>query len=373
MRLYVLTLLCLPTLSLSIQAQWNLQDSHSTASLSRAQTPVPSEVYKLHAKEERRNGFSLNEQIALPSTVVSLDHEHSLLILVPQADGEWVLKRLHGWDTKTPTEDTLEITGEKEQGRQVSIDTDLALSRDGRYVLVRINYRSGAIGATGRNRSAVVTLVDMGSFATLSRQTTTDPLIADSLWAFDEHDHLITKGLDRRLTEVGPSSRTVRDHYLAAALEMPTLLARDRCEYDSVMMLQTGGSGWTKPTIENASVGCAVLVSRANVNSVEALPGPHKTEPLKFALGCNELDIDQMLHLALADCREGKSHADGMFVTTSTHTANVFSTATKQTVFTIPLSHDWKGVTGLLASVGSGNYVVLVKRGIYIEIYRIPE
>ena len=173
------------------------------------------------------------------------------------------------------------------------------------------------------------------------------------------------------MTEVEPSSRTVRDHYLAAALEMPTLVARDPCEYDSVMKLQTGGAGWTKPMITNVSNGCALLVTRANVYSVQALPGSHKTELLKGALGCHELDSDQKLGLALADCREGKSHADGMLVTTSAHTANVFSTTSKQAVLTIPLSHDWKGVTGLLASVDSGDYVILVKRGIHIEVYRL--
>ena len=114
------------------------------------------------------------------------------------------LKRLRAWDTKTPTEDTLEITGERGQGTQVSIDSDLNLSRDGRYLLVRITYRRGAIGATERNRSAVVTLIDMRNFAALSRQTTTNSLLADSRLTFDEHDELITSGLDRRLTEVGP-------------------------------------------------------------------------------------------------------------------------------------------------------------------------
>ena len=224
-----------------------------------AQTPVPTERYTLHANEERRNKFSLSEQIALPSSVVLLDHEQSLLILVPQADGVWALKRLRGWDTKTPTESTLEITGEQGQGTQVSIDSDLNLSRDGRYLLVRITYRRGAIGANERNRSAVVTLIDMRSFAVLSRQTTTNSLLADSRWAFNEHDELVTTGLDRRLTEVGSSSRTVTDHYLAAALEMPTLLARDRCEYDSVIKLQAGEASWTKPLITNQSDGCADL------------------------------------------------------------------------------------------------------------------
>ncbi|WP_353071548.1 hypothetical protein [Tunturiibacter gelidiferens] len=313
----------------------------------------------------------MSEQITLPSSVVLLDHQHSLLVLVPQADGAWVLKRLRGWDTKSPTEDTLEITGDKSQGTQVSISTDLNLSRDGRYILVRINYRSGAIGPTERNRSAVVTLIDLKSFTSISQQTTTDPLIADSVWAFNENDDLITTGLDRRVTEIGPSFRTVTDHYLAAALELPTLLARDRCEYESLMKLQAGATGWTKPVIANVTDGCAVLVSRANVDSVEALPGPHTTEPLNFALGCREMDVNKELHLALADCREGKSHADGMFVTTSAHTANVLSTTTKQRVLTIPLSHNWKGVTGILASVVSGNYVVLVKQGVHIEVYRL--
>lgn len=338
--------------------------------LSVAQTPIPSEVYTLHAKEERRNGFSLGGQIALPGSVALLDHQHRLLVLIPQADGAWVLKRLRDWDTKAPTEDTLEITGEQSEGTRVSISTDLNLSRDGRYILVRINYRSGAIGATERNRRAVVTLIDLKSFTSISRQTTTDPLIADSVWAFNESDDLITTGLDRRLTEVGPASRTVTDHYLAAALELRTLHAQDRCEYDLVMKLEA--TGWTKPAIANASVGCALLVSRAHVTSVEALPGPHTTEPLNFALGCRELDVDEKLHLALDDCREGKSHADGMFVTTSARTANVFSTTTKQSLLTIPLSHNWKAVTGLLASVASGNYVVLVKEGVHIEVYDLP-
>ncbi len=337
-----------------------------------AQRPVPSEAHTLRAKEERRSGFSLTEQIALPSSVVLLDHQQSLLVLIPQADGEWVLKRLRGWDTKTPTEDTVEITGEKSQGTQVSIDTDLNLSRDGRYILVRINYRNGAIGGTERNRSAVVTLIDLKSFTSISRQATTDPLIADSVWAFDQKDDLVTTGLARRLTEVEPSSRTVTDHYLAAALKLPTLVPQDRCEYDSVMKLKAGANGWTKPAIANASVGCAVLVSRANVNSVEDLPGSHTAEPLKFALGCRQLDVDEELQLMLADCREGKSHADGMFVTTSAHTANVLSTTTKQNLLTVPLSHSWKGVTGILASVASGNYVVLVKEGVHIEVYRLP-
>lgn len=339
--------------------------------LALAQVPVPSEAYTLHAKEERGNGFSLSEQVALPGSVVLLDHERSLLVLVPQADGAWVLKRLRGWDTRIPVEDTVEITGEPGQGTKVSIATDVNLSRDGRYLLVRINYRRGAIGANERNRSAVVTLIDMKSFAVVSRQTTTDPLLADSQWAFDEHNDLVTTGLGKRLTEVEPSSRRVTDHYVAAALEMPTLIARDPCEYDSVMTLQSGGAGWTKPVIASASEGCAALTTRADVDSVQALPGYHKTEPLKFAVGCYELDSDQKLGLALADCREGKSHADGMLVTTSAHMAKVFSTTSRQTILTIPLSHDWKGVTGLLVSVESGNYVVLVKRGIHIEVYRL--
>ena len=340
--------------------------------LSRAQTPIPSQSYKLHANEERRNKFSLVEQISLPSTVVALDHEHNLLILVPQADGEWVLKRLRDWDSKTPSEDTLQITGEKGRGKQVSVETDLNLSRKGRYALVRINYRSGAIEATERNRSAVITLIDMKSFAVLSRRTTTDPLIADSQWVFNEHDDLITTGMEKRLTEVGPSSRTVTDHYMAAALDMPTLLAQNRCEYDSVIKLQSDSTGWTKPMIVDASLGCADLVTRAGVKAVEALPGPSKPEALRFALGCRELDMDEALHLALEDCREGKGHADGMFVTTSAHRAIVFSTAAKQAVLTIPLSHSWKSVTGLLASVSSGTYMVLVEAGVHVEVYRLP-
>lgn len=337
-----------------------------------AQSPVQSEAYTLHAKEERGNGFSLSGQVALPGSAILLDQEHSLLVLIPQGDGAWVLKRLRSWDTKAPTEDTLEIAGEPGKGTDVFIQTDLNLTSDGRYLLVRINYRSGGIGATERNRAAVITMIDMKRFAVLSRQTTTNPLLADSQWAFDEHNDLVTTRLEKRLTETEPSYRMVTDHYSAAALEMPTLIARDPCEYDSVMKLSTDATGWTKPTVVHATDGCAALVARAHVDSVQALPGQQKADLLKVALGCNEVDSDHKLGLTLADCREGKSHADGLFVTTSRHTANVFSTTSKQEILTIPLSHDGKGVTGLLASVNSGNYVILVKRGIHIEVYRLP-
>ena len=89
-----------------------------------AQTPVPYEAYTLHAKEERRNGFSISEQIALLGSAVLLDHQHNLLVLISQADWRVSPKRLRGWETKAPTEDTLEITGEPGQVTKGLIDTD---------------------------------------------------------------------------------------------------------------------------------------------------------------------------------------------------------------------------------------------------------
>lgn len=170
---------------------------------------------------------------------------------------------------------------------------------------------------------------------------------------------------------IGPASHKVRNHYLAASLSLPSLLAQIRCEYDSVINMEISGAGWNKPTIKNASNGCAALVERANVGSVEGLPGSPKAKDLRLAKGCDLLNVDEKHQLAVVECREGTGYADGEIFFTSSHEVKVFSMASNRAVLSIPLSHSWKGINGIVANTRNGDYLILTKEGIHIEVYRL--
>jgi hypothetical protein len=307
---------------------------------SSAQTPIPVKSYQLHADKERRPGSRSAGYTTRPGSLVLLDADHNLVVLIPQANGVWVLKRLHQWETNAPIEETLAVTG--------------------------------AMHNTDRHQSAVIHLVDMRNFMLVSRLATTDPLLTGSLWEFDEHNDFVSKTLVSRFVDrERPYPQIYKDHYVAAVLSVPALVAQDRCEFDSVSQYRAGEKH-PKREMTNVSSGCAALLSRTNVSSVELLPGKSEPEPYDIGFGCGEWSNDKNLHLILEECREGNSYADELFVSTSSHTAEVLSSATKQKVLSIPLSHSWTGVRGIIASVDMKNYVVLVKEGIYVEVYRLP-
>ena len=107
----------------------------STVCLS--QVPVPSFRYSLHAQKELGRGRE---------ALLALTPENALLVLIPQADGKWVLKRLTGWDTRTPHEETLEIGSESNQDQGAWVQADLTVNPNASYLIVRIIARHGAIG-----------------------------------------------------------------------------------------------------------------------------------------------------------------------------------------------------------------------------------
>ena len=185
-----------------------------------AQSPEPSNTYTLHAQKERRAGFSLVPTVALPSTMLVATPDNALLVLIPQTEGEWALKRLSGWDTNHPQEQTLTIKGNSSSNKDVSVATDMLLDPHGAYLLLRIDSRLGAIDSPNRIREAVVNVIDLHSFTIISRRVTTDPLFASSQWQFSRDDQLISKGIAKRLSAKTASVNTVTDAYDAAALKL---------------------------------------------------------------------------------------------------------------------------------------------------------
>jgi len=109
------------------------------------QSAKPFFTHTLHAHKERRNGFTLAPVLTLPSTVFVLAPDNSLVLLIPQEDGEWVLKSVTDWSTSVPREQTLPITGEKVGDQQIWVTGDLAINPDATDAFVRLTYRQESI------------------------------------------------------------------------------------------------------------------------------------------------------------------------------------------------------------------------------------
>ncbi len=331
-----------------------------------AQTPVPTTTYTLHAQKERRSGFSLMPTIVLPPSVLAITAENGLLVLIPQADGKWVLKHLAGWSTQAPTERTLDIVGVPNEGSDVSIGTDLTVSPNGNYVITRINYSHGAIGPNDRNRKTVVTVVDLHMFTIVSRQVTTDPLLADSEWRFDERGDLLTRGLIKPSLAgwvVG-----------AAVLSLPSLNPTTRCQYEAVSEFHLGRRDWTRPVDKEISDECAALLKAAHVASLEDLLGnsPYTDDVIKFqSRGCQIKDVNQEIKIASLECRMGRSYADGEIFFTSSHVLRILSLPTGRETLSLQLPHNFHEMPGLLRAVSGQNYLILLRDGIYVEVYRL--
>jgi hypothetical protein len=338
-----------------------------------AQSPEPSNTYTLHAQKERRAGFSLVPTVALPSTMLVATPDSALLVLIPQTEGEWALKRLSGWDTNHPQEQTLTIKGNSSSNKDVSVATDMLLDPRGAYLLLRIDSRLGAIDSPNRIREAVVNVIDLHSFTIISRRVTTDPLFASSQWQFSRDDQLISKGIAKRLSTKTASLNIVTDAYNAAALTLPDLAPTTSCHFDQVIELHADSSGWTKPAVKNAGDGCAALLKSAGVSSLEDLPGHDEEIPKDLSKilppDCLIQNVNREKTLAVLECRTGHSYMDGEIVTTRSRGITVLSIPDGKAVFSLPLPHNWKPIPGLVAIANGQNNLILLRDGVRLEVY----
>jgi hypothetical protein len=187
----------------------------------RGQAPPPTSTYFLHAQKEPRNGFSLVPTITLPQSVVVMTPNDDFLALIPQPDTEWVLKRVTGWHTHSPQEQTLKLGQDSFQTPDRYTHADLTVREDGRYVVVRITSQKGGIRPAGRDWMSVVFVIDLTTYTTASRHNTGEPSIAGGQWAFGKDGLLVSIGLASRTTAKTPGSTTVTEAYEASTFELP--------------------------------------------------------------------------------------------------------------------------------------------------------
>lgn len=271
----------------------------------RGQVPPPTSRYFLHAQKEPRNGFSLVPTVTLPQTVVVMTPDDDLLALIPQPDTEWVLKRVSGWQTRSPQEQTLKLGKDSFQTPDRYTHADLTVRGDGRYVVVRITSQEGDVQAAVRDWTSVVFVIDLTTYMIASRQNTSEPSIAGGQWNFGKDGLLVSTGLANRATAKAPGLTTVTDTYEASTFELPGLASVDTCRYDSTLILKNSGNGWEQQPREKPTQGCAEILKTAGVATVDDLPGIPKTlsrvgKHLNFP--CAIADVSKSQKYALYGC-----------------------------------------------------------------------
>jgi hypothetical protein len=336
-----------------------------------AQTPIPTTTYKLHAQKEQHSSN-------LPSTLLYLLPDQALLVLIPQEEGKWVLKRLTAWDTTTPKEETLAFTGDRPQEGSSGFE-DLTVDPSSTYAVIRIKSFTGIMYPMGQNRSAIVLLVDLRSFTIVSQRATTDPLLAASDWSFTKDGSLIVSAMTGRST-VPPqpkhawSPQTITDTYQAAAFTLPDWKPSMPCQYELFLDLRDGSTRRDR-YLSKTSDGCAALVASAQVPSAENLPdGPPGPVPYAGLAGptCDFGSESPSRNFALYGCRTGHDYLDGMIATTNTRNLTVLSVPAKEPVLTIPLPHNLVPYPALLANANSHSWLLLLRDGIKLETYKLP-
>ena len=174
-----------------------------------------------------------------------------------------MLKRVTGWQTHSPQEQTLRLGQDSSQTPDRYTHADLTVREDGRYVVVRITSQKSGVGPAGRDWTSVVFVIDLTTYTIASRHNTGEPSIAGGQWNFGKDGLLASVGLASRTTAKTPGLTTVTDAYEASTFELPGLASVDTCRYDSTFVLKNGGFGWEKQPREKPTQGCAEILKTA--------------------------------------------------------------------------------------------------------------
>jgi hypothetical protein len=338
-----------------------------------AQAPVPSNTYMLHAQKERQIGFGGGW--ALPSTEVVATTDHALLVFIPQTKEKWVLKRLYGWDTSHPQEQTLTIEGSPRSEKNVSVTTNMILDPSGPFLLLRINSSWGGGGWDSDKpilAEAVIYVIDLRTFTIMSRRVTSDSLLANSHWRFSKDNQLISKGTPTQVSTKTSSVRTSIDTYDVAVLMLPGLVPAISCQYDEVSEFRLKGPNEFAPTAKHVSDGCAALLRTVGLSSPEDLLGLDEMVPKdmpKEQNGCYVKSVNSEKTLAVEECKNEVDFADGDFAIINRRWMNVRSIPDGKTVFSVHLPRNWQLIPGLVVFANGQNYLVILQDGIKLATY----
>ena len=105
--------------------------------VANAEKVKPTMTYKLHAKK-------VEHSANLPATLETLLPDQALVVLIPQAEGKWLLKRLTAWDTTTPKEESLAFNATPARDGLSGWD-DISINPTRTYLVIRLEHFTGNI------------------------------------------------------------------------------------------------------------------------------------------------------------------------------------------------------------------------------------
>jgi hypothetical protein len=306
--------------------------------------------------------------------VLAVTPSGALILLIPQPERKWVLKQLSGWSTPIPKEQTIVIGEAASRDGEAWYTGNLTVTRDGSYALIRIASSRHSYGPDpyARDAEAAIILVDLHAFSIIYRRTTADSLIAGAQWQLAKGGLLISKAVTRRSGSKAQNQVSIADDYQAAALSFPDLKPSASCHYTK--LLKSGGTGWITEEEKTALVNCADVLQAAGVASLDELPGngrlPTQARTVNAPPKCGVTSVSDDGRFALCECSD--SHPTPLdTVKTRSRSVLVLSTANSLTVLSIALKVQVPIIT-TLADGGGQQYLLLLRDGIKLEVYRLP-
>jgi hypothetical protein len=299
--------------------------------------------------------------------------DNSLVVLIPQEDGEWVLKRLTDWNTPAPHEQTLAITGQKVGDAQVSVTTDIRVNPNAASLIVRLTYRRVVFGSNNPPvPEAVILLVDLPRFTIISKRITSDALLATSQWRFAGNSLILAKLFLSASPAHLPDHPSATSTYEAATLGFPDLNTNDSCHYNETMSCD-GTNGCREEINKQANSDCANLLKSTGVSSVSDFFGGNVSESSAKLAGrdCIISATSSGKTIVLFECRTGHSYMDGEIYITKSRTSTVRTVPEGKPILTIPLPHNFHEIPGVLATSNGAQYLLLLRDGIKLEGYRL--
>jgi hypothetical protein len=327
----------------------------------------------------------------------------------------WSLLRLQAWDTSQPREDKLDIdAGPNTEDFGTLLDTNrndrndqLFMDPGGNYLVVRS--RENDADAAGWDLPpydsppprSVLNIIDLHGFKLLRRVAVTDPLIGAGDMGFSPTGAFMVSGLQQRsnATIGGIVTRTLQ--YAVETLAVPGLQPETVCSYTFVTR---SFAAQTPSTPEKDKENQEENEREENQRqAAEKTCGP-KLVPLGFSSledvkshfnfmgiigyyddhtqrvpnqgpwGCRYEDLSQDLKYDLYDCDEGRVVVFGRY-----RAFRLFRLEDGKQIMDLKVPHSDDGdgapplFSGVLATSRGVTYVVLLRDGVELEGYRVPQ
>jgi len=275
----------------------------------KSTNPVPA--YKMRITEKRSK----------MGTYFVVAPDQSLLFFTGDQGGDWDMRRISGWDSSSPKQERLVLTGPSREDMENSFGhSNFMLTNDGRFALARVERDApGMASSFRRNSQAIINVVDLQSFSIVSTLNTTDKLLAGGVWQpFEDHSILADYGANEKDARGSTFTRES-----IALLEVSTMQPSMECNYllHYGELKQDGHGGLSRTTsTSDMSSGCAELMHKTNASGPDSImkfrtysraANELKFQPKEFSgspaawHGCSLVDERASDNLALFNCGNG--------------------------------------------------------------------